>query len=68
MRWVEIVEVEADAVVALAVVAAAGLAGWEVLRLPDPAGTASAPTAGTERRTRPVSLVTRTSAPSAVRR
>ena len=65
MRWVEVVE--ADAVAALAVAAEAGRAGWVALRPPVRAVTVSVPVAGTERRTSPVSLVTRRNALSVAR-
>jgi len=68
VRWVKVVEVEADVVVALAVAADAGRAGWVALRPPGRAVTVSAPTAGTGSRTEWVCLVTRRSAPSAARR
>jgi hypothetical protein len=51
VRWVEVVEVEAAAVVVLAVAADAGRAGWVALRPPDPVVTVSAPTVGTGCRT-----------------
>jgi len=57
VRWVEVVE--ADAVVALAVAADAGRAGWVALRPPVRAETVFAPTAGIESRMSSVSLVTR---------
>ena len=68
MRWVEVVEVEAAAVVGLAVVADVGRAGWAVGRPPVPVATASAPIAGTRSHTPWECPVTRRSAPSAARR
>jgi len=72
VKWVKVVEVVvaavADVVVALAVAADAGRAGWVALRPPVRAETAFAPTVGTESRTSSVSLVTRGNAPSAARR
>ena len=72
MKWVEVVEVVAaavaDVVVALAVAADAGRAGWVALRLPGRAVTVSAPTAGTVSRTPLDNPVTRRNAPSAARR
>jgi len=66
VRWVEVVEMAS--VVVLAVAAEAGRAGWVALRPPDRVVTVSAPTAGIESRTSPVSLVTRGNAPSVARR
>jgi monomeric isocitrate dehydrogenase len=68
VRWVEVVEAEAVAVVVLAVAADAGRAGWVALRPLDPVVTVFAPTAGIESHTSSVSLVTRKSAHSAARR
>jgi hypothetical protein len=62
LRWVEVVEVEADAA------ADVDPAAWVAPRPPGRAATVFAPVAGTECRTLPVSLVTRKSAPSAARR
>ena len=65
MKWVEAVVV---VVVAARVVAGVrGRAGWAVPRPQVLAVIASAPTVDTKRRTLPVSLVTRCSAPSAAR-
>ena len=68
MRWVEVVEVEAVAVVVLVVVADVGQAGWVVDRPPVPAAPASAPIAGTRSRTQLENRVTRRCAPNAARR
>ena len=68
MRWVEVVEVEAAAVVELAVVADVGRAGWAVDRPPVPVATACAPIAASRSLTQWEYPVTRKSAPSAVRR
>jgi len=68
VRWVEVVEAEAAAVVVLAVAADAGRAGWVALRPPGRVATVFAPTAGTVSRTPLDSLVTRGNAPSAARR
>jgi len=68
VRWVEVVEAEAAAVVVLAVEAEAGRAGWVALRPPVQAETVFAPTAGIVSRTPLDSHVTRRSAPSAARR
>ncbi len=68
MKWVKVVEAEAAVVVALAVAADAGRAGWVALRPPVQAVTVSAPTAGIESHTLSGSLVTRRNAPSAARR
>ena len=68
MRWVEVVEAEAAAVVVLAVATDAGRAGWVALMPAVRAETVFAPTAGTGCRTSSVSLVTRRNALSAVRR
>lgn len=68
MRWVEVVEVEADAAAALVAVAEAGPVAWEAARPPDRAAIVFAPVAGTGCRTLPVSLVTRKSAPNVARR
>ena len=59
---------EAAAVVALAVAADAGRAGWVALRPPVRAETVSAPTVGIENHTSSGSLATRRNAPSAARR
>ena len=67
MRWVEVVEVEAD-VVALAVAAVAGRAGWAAKRLPARAVTAFAPIVGAGSPTRWECLATRKSAPNAAHR
>ena len=61
-------EVEAAAVVVLAVAADADPVGWEALRPPVRAEAVFAPTAGIESRMSSVSLVTRGNAPSAARR
>jgi hypothetical protein len=55
-------------VVVLAVAAEVGRAGWVTLRPPVRAVTVSAPTAGIEDCTSPVSLFTRGNAPSVARR
>jgi len=68
VRWVEVVEVEAAAVVGLAVVADVGRAGWAVDRPPVPVATACAPSAVTRSLTQLEYPVTRKSAPSAARR
>ncbi len=67
MKWVEVVEVEAD-VVALAVAAVAGRAGWAAKRLPARAVTAFAPIVAAGSPTGWECLVTRKSAPSAAHR
>ena len=67
MRWVEVVEVEAD-VVALAVAADAGRAGWVAPRPPVRVATVFAPTAGIESRTPSGSPAMRKSARSVARR
>jgi hypothetical protein len=59
LRWVEVVEVEADAAAALVAAADVVPAAWAATRPPGRAVTASAPVAGTECRTPLVSLVTR---------
>lgn len=68
MRWVEVVEVEAAAVVELAVVADVGRAGWAVDRPPVPVVTACAPIAATRSPTQWECPVTRRGAPSVARR
>jgi hypothetical protein len=68
VRWVEVVEVEAVAAVALAVAADAGRAGWVVLRPLVRAETVFAPTAGTVSRMLLDSHVTRRNVPSVARR
>lgn len=59
MRWVEVVEVEADVAAALVAAAEAGPVAWEATRPPDRAATASVLPAGTECRTSPVSRATK---------
>jgi hypothetical protein len=66
VKWVEVAQ--EVAVGALAVAAGVGRAAWAVPRLPVPAVTASAPTAGTGCRISLVNLVTTRSALSAARR
>ena len=68
MRWAQVVEVEAAAVVVLAVAADAGRAGWVVDRPPVPVATAFAPVAGTRNRTQWECPATRRGVPSVVRR
>ncbi|MDY6877262.1 MAG: hypothetical protein SWK90_13805 [Chloroflexota bacterium] len=68
MKWVEVVEEEAVVVVALAVAADAGQAGWAVPRPLVRMAIASAPTAGTVSRTSLDSPVTRKSAHSVAHR
>jgi hypothetical protein len=68
LRWVKVVEVEADVAAALVVAAVRGRAGWAVPRPPDPAASASAPTAGTKCRMQWVSLAIRRSVPTAAHR
>jgi hypothetical protein len=68
LRWVEVVEVEADAAAALVAAVEAGPAAWEATRPLDRAATVFAPVAGTECRTSPVSPVTRGRVRSVARR
>ena len=66
MRWVEVVEAEAEA--ALDAAADVGPVAWAATRPPGRAATVFAPVAGTGCRTLPVNLVTRKSVPSVARR
>jgi len=68
LRWVEVVEVEADAAAALVAAAEVGPVGWAAPKPPGRAATVSAPVAGTECHTLPVSPAIRKSAPSVARR
>ena len=68
MRWVEVVEVEAAAVVVLAAAVDEGRAGWAVDRPPVPVVTACAPIVATRSRTQLECPATRRDAPSAARR
>jgi len=72
VRWVEVVEAEAAAVVVLGVAADVDRAGWAALRpavrAAVRAATAFAPIAGTERCMRPASLATRRNALSVAHR
>ncbi|MFN2269407.1 MAG: hypothetical protein ACK2US_01135 [Anaerolineae bacterium] len=68
MRWVEVVEAEADAVAALVAAADVGPGVWEELRPLAQAVTVSAPVAGTQCRTSSVSPAIRKSAPNVARR
>jgi hypothetical protein len=68
VRWVEVVEVEAAAVVVLAAAADVGRAGWAVDRPPVPVVTVCVPIVGIRRRTQLECPATRRDAPSAARR
>jgi len=68
LRWVEVVEVEADAAAALVAAAEVGPVGWAAPRPPGRAATVSAPVVGIECRTSSVSPATRKSVPSVARR
>lgn len=68
MKWVEVVEVVADVMAAVGVVAVAGRAGWVVPSPPVQAGIASVPVAVTGNHTWWVCLAIRRSVRSAVRR
>ena len=68
MRWVEVVEVETDAVAAVVAAVDVAPVAWGGLRPQVRAASAFAPVVGTECRTLSVSLVISKSAPSAARR
>jgi hypothetical protein len=68
VKWVEVVEVVADAAAAPVAAAVVDRVGWVALRPPDRAVTASAPTAGTGYRTWWANLAIRCNAQSAVHR
>jgi len=68
LRWVKVVEVEADVAAALVAAADVGPVAWVVPRLPGRAATASVPVVGTECRIQWVSLAIRRSVPTAAHR